>query len=147
MSLKIRIAAALEYRRSIAAPGEQVSQATLAVACGVKDPSVSAWFGGGTQSMRGSVLVKAASYLRVNPAYLAGNSPVMVPQGAAGSAAVVDVQELPRWPFAHELYLRFQRLDDDGKREVESDIRHRIDRIEEARRSPRKSTAQACGGG
>lgn len=84
MSLKDRIAAAFEHRQRIAEPGEVVNRAALARASGVKEPSVHAWFSGATKSLQGAVLMKAAAYLRVNPDYLAGNSPVMLLPGAAG---------------------------------------------------------------
>lgn len=66
------MAAALAYRKKVAAPGEDVSQASLARAVGVKQPSVNAWFSGDTKSLKAEVLVRAADYLRVRPTWLSG---------------------------------------------------------------------------
>jgi transcriptional regulator with XRE-family HTH domain len=50
---------------------EGVKQIDLARACGVSTASVSAWFSGGTRSLRGANLTRAAALLRVNPLWLA----------------------------------------------------------------------------
>lgn len=46
------------------------SNKSLARACGVSDPSVSAWLSGDTKLIAGSHLLKAAKYLNVSPWWL-----------------------------------------------------------------------------
>jgi len=52
-------------------PPEKQSKKALADYCGVKAPSVNAWFSGDTKSLKGENLVKAAEYLNVEPKWLA----------------------------------------------------------------------------
>lgn len=58
-------------------------QAALARYCGVKPPSVSAWFSGGTKSLEGSNLLKAAEFLGVRPKWLSdGVGPMRADEAA-----------------------------------------------------------------
>jgi len=47
-----------------------LTQARLAEACGVKPPSVSNWFSGQSQAIKGKNLLRAAKYLNVRPDWL-----------------------------------------------------------------------------
>lgn len=47
------------------------TQAALARACGIKQPSISDWFSGRTKRITGQNLLKAAEYLGVTPEWLA----------------------------------------------------------------------------
>ena len=70
-TLMERMSIALAYRQSIAKPGEEISQAALSRACGVKPPSVNNWFSGKTKSLEGANLTRAAAYFGVRPTWLA----------------------------------------------------------------------------
>lgn len=75
--LKDRLAQALEYRTSIKAKGERVSQAALARHCKVKPPSVSDWFSGETKTLAAESLLLAADYLKVRAEWLSsGKGPM-----------------------------------------------------------------------
>lgn len=64
MSLKDRLAAAM-------AGPPKVSQAALARACKVSQPSVNDWLSGKTKTIRGGTLLAVARYLHVDPDWLA----------------------------------------------------------------------------
>ena len=70
-TLAERLTSALAERQASAAPGERITKAGLARACGIKQPSVSDWFSGDTATIEGRNLVAAASYLCVSPEWLA----------------------------------------------------------------------------
>ncbi|TXH43744.1 MAG: hypothetical protein E6Q97_33655 [Desulfurellales bacterium] len=57
-------------RLAMSGPPE-ISQADLARACGLKQPSVHDWISGRTKRMSAQYLLPAASLLRVNPEWLA----------------------------------------------------------------------------
>ncbi len=81
---------ASRMKRALAA-GEArgLNQAALARACGVKEPSVSAWFSGDTKSLKGENAVLAARYLGVNAEWLTtGRGPMSSDEPAV--AAVAD---------------------------------------------------------
>ena len=89
-TLADRMREALAYRESIADPGEPVSQASLARACGIKQPSVNAWFSGDTKSLRGDGLVRAANYLRVSSSWLSSGAGTMLPAPATATGAATE---------------------------------------------------------
>lgn len=60
-----------ERIRSALSSDPSLSQAGLARACSVKQPSVSDWLSGRTKQLGGSNLLKAAKYLNVRPEWLA----------------------------------------------------------------------------
>lgn len=62
-------------RYCLSFPGK--SQAELARACGIKQPSVNAWLTGKTKRITGKNLLRAAAYFGVNAEWLAtGNGPI-----------------------------------------------------------------------
>ena len=78
------------------------SQSDMARACGVKQPSVSAWLSGRTKTLKASTLLKAAKYLGVLPRWLAeGLGPMrdVEPISTAVLAKDPGAIESPGWPF------------------------------------------------
>lgn len=88
-TLKERVHAALEYRKSIAAPNEEVTQVSLAAACKIKPPSVNGWFSGDTKSLKGDNLIAAAKYLRVNAQWLSSGVGTMLSSVAQNDSSQV----------------------------------------------------------
>lgn len=70
-TLAQRLERALAERKQSADPSESITKAGLARACGIKAPSVSAWFSGDTAEIEGKNLLAAAAYLKVRPEWLA----------------------------------------------------------------------------
>lgn len=68
------------------------THAELARAAGVRQPSVHAWFSGGTKSLRGGTLLAVARALNVNPLWLDTGRGPMRPGGTA-SATGYSVRE------------------------------------------------------
>lgn len=66
----------------LADPAMKLTQAGLARACGVTRPSVNAWVSGKAKSIDGRYLTTAASYLGVDPHWLATGHGGMTPQTA-----------------------------------------------------------------
>jgi transcriptional regulator with XRE-family HTH domain len=64
MTLRTRLASAMEGP-------PRTSQAALARACKVKQPSVNDWLSGKTQTIRGATLLAVAAHLNVNALWLA----------------------------------------------------------------------------
>lgn len=118
-SLQTRIQKALKYRKSIAADGEVVNQASLAAACRVREASVSNWFSGATKSLKATTAARAAAYLRVNPEYLAGTSSVMVLDSKAKPSPPVDGRP-PQWPFRCLTPTVWRSLSPQARREIET---------------------------
>lgn len=58
----------------------KITQAQLAKACGVRQPSVNAWLSGRTRGLDGQNLISAARFLRVNPEWLATGKGEMRPR-------------------------------------------------------------------
>ena len=95
-TLANRLEWTLQERRRQAAAGERITKAGLARACGIKEPSVHAWFSGATAEIVGKNLLAAAAYLNVSPQWLqTGRGPV-IPKTAAET---VKSPSLVRWPF------------------------------------------------
>lgn len=96
----------------------KLSQADLARVCGVKAPSVNAWFSGRTKNLRGENLVRIAAALNVNIAWLASGQGAMRP-----STAIARVEQPPPpaygWPFRSISADRFNRLPADERAQVE----------------------------
>ncbi len=66
------------------------SQAGLARACGIKQPSVHGWLSGKTKHIEGANLLRAAAYLGVNPEWLAtGRGPKYAGQDQTGPVSRV----------------------------------------------------------
>lgn len=99
-TLQERIILAFKHRKSIAAPGEKVTQLSLARACKCAGPSVHAWFTGKTKTLAGESLIKAARYLGVRAEWLnAGVGPMLhgtdtIAQELENELALIDRSQL-----------------------------------------------------
>lgn len=107
MALKDRLASAM-------AGPPLVSQAALARACGVKQPSVNDWLSGKTKTIRGGTLLAVARFLKVSPDWLAtgkGHREVQAsePLGLAHHFVLTDGQPLTPEVIAEaEYWVRFE---------------------------------------
>lgn len=123
MTLADRMQKALDHRAQSAAPGEVISKSGLARACGIKQPSVSAWFSGATKTLEGANLLKAAEYLKVNPIWLSGQrAPMLLKEDGSYASStvvctekVVPISEQSRWPFTTASWDAYRRLHPDDK--------------------------------
>lgn len=83
------------------------TQAELARAAKVKQPSVSDWFSGETKTLKAEPLVRAAIYLNVNPLWLATGEGPMQPTGQVYQVVVAEptapysppARHTPAWPL------------------------------------------------
>lgn len=62
-----------------------LSQAGLARACGIKEPSVTNWVNGRTRTIKGPNLLAAAAYLGVSPQWLSSGRGAKKPLPGSGS--------------------------------------------------------------
>jgi transcriptional regulator with XRE-family HTH domain len=70
---------ALAHRKSLVSNPNDVTQASLAAAVGIRPPSVSGWFSGTTKSLKAETAALAAKYLRVSSDWLAtGRGPMLI---------------------------------------------------------------------
>ena len=74
------------------AENPELSQADLARACKIKPPSVSDWFSGATQTLKGANLLNASACLGVSPQWLAAGKGPMRPTNAKELFSVADVE-------------------------------------------------------
>lgn len=88
-TLQSRIIEAFEHRKSLAPTHGRPSKAGLARAAKITPASVSQWFDGGTKSIKGDALLRAAKYLGVSPGWIASGSGSML-----GQEYQADRQEL-----------------------------------------------------
>lgn len=146
-TLQDRIEAALKHRAAVAHAGESVSKAELARRCGVKPPSVNAWFSGGTKTLKGQTLIAAANYLKVRPEWLsAGIGPMLndsEPDATYERATPVNfnVSELgsiysdaAAWPFSEIDRDRYFRLTAVQQGRVQQAMISAIEQIEDEQR-------------
>lgn len=77
--------ATLAGRMNVALKAADMNQSTLAKACGLKQPSVAKWLDGGTKSLEGKNLLRAAAALNVCPLWLAEGEGPMRPDPAPSS--------------------------------------------------------------
>jgi len=91
----------LADRLALAFDATTHTQAGLARAARVKQPSVWAWMNGETQHIRGLPLLRAAAYLGVNPLWLAAGEGPMRPPNAPllASETLARYESRPPWPF------------------------------------------------
>jgi transcriptional regulator with XRE-family HTH domain len=78
------------------------SQSELARACGLQQPSVTAWFTGRTKTLKGTSLLKAAKYLEVIPLWLGSGIGPMRELDMQGNVVQVEDRAgsfAPSWPF------------------------------------------------
>lgn len=110
-TLRERLALALAKKRG-------GSQAELAKACRVKQPSVSDWFSGKTQRLKGESLLLAAAYLGVRPEWLqTGRGPM---HDDAKPLAVHDQDQAQQWPFQRITAEEWATLSATSRAEVEA---------------------------
>lgn len=145
-NLKDRIEAALKHRVATAHAGETVSKAELARRCGVKPPSVNAWFSGATKTLKGQTLIAAASYLRVRPEWLSTGLGPMLHDSAdavfeSASPVNLEVREPTGvyeinspWPFSEIDKNRYFRLTPVQQGRVQQAMLFAIEQIEEEQR-------------
>lgn len=82
-------------KQALAAHPDGLTQLGLAIACGVKPPSVHGWVSGKTKSMQADYLYPAAAYLGVRPIWLAmGKGPMRGPDLAMEGTATYEA-----WPI------------------------------------------------
>ena len=93
-TLRERLALALTKKRG-------GSQAGLARACGIKQPSVAAWMNGRTKQLKANSLLRAAAYLGVRTEWLdSGRGPMYEDSADARSQAEEPAASWESWPFA-----------------------------------------------
>lgn len=83
----------------------EVNQGELAHACGVKQPSVSAWLSGKTKRLEGTNLYRAAIKLNVSQLWLAEGRGSMRQKEGEARVATAETVDLKDWLSADELAL------------------------------------------
>ena len=111
-TIRERLAIALAKKRN-------GSQAELARACGVKQPSVNDWFSGKTKTLKADSLVRASRYLGVRLEWLqSGLGPMK-----DIDAPPIEVREpeptWSAWPFARITPEQWQKLSPEVRGQVE----------------------------
>lgn len=111
-SIRERLAIALAKKRN-------GSQAELARACGVKQPSVNDWFSGKTKTLKADSLVKAARYLGVRLEWLQSGLGPMRDIEAINVEVREPAPAWPKWPFTRISQDQWQSLPAEVRGQVE----------------------------
>lgn len=96
---------------------DEKTKVGLKAACGIAQSSVSAWFSGKTKKIEGANLLRAATYLGVNPEWLATGLGPMRPSGEVAQG-VIQFQQPSAPAHARKLVQTLcdmaEKINDDG---------------------------------
>lgn len=120
----------LATRLDVALKRTGKSQAELARACGVKPPSVAAWFSGATKKLKADSLIRAAAFLGVRQEWLNSGQLPMHGTTAAAPHPLVAMEEPPASRLTSQevdLVLAFRDLPSHKKKEFVASVMKEAD--------------------